>query len=276
MVRSRPLPTRMLTRARLAAAGLRSCEPIRCGAVRPFTRTKQLVSCAFSSCSTTSSPTQPSSQEVIAAAERFMNDGGGYFNPLNESLLADDFVFRGPVIGPFCKRDYIEVLEHFRMYKAFDDFSPNTFGFTVDPEDQLRVWFFVRARGVNAAPIGGMLGRLGAFASPPERRTEYRGSPEAWSLTFNSELQVRAVTAGYVVDRFDRQATTGGRGLSFGALATLGIPLPVAPGSWALIAVQWVTSCFVWTGLLPKAASARKDVPAWWTDRGGGHGDCCR
>lgn len=64
-----------------------------------------------------------------------------------------------------------------------------------------------------------------------------------------------------------RTCTDQGRGLSFGILATLGIPLPIAPGSWVLIAVQWVTSWFVWTGLVPKHASAARDVPAWWTDK---------
>jgi len=215
----------------------------------------------------TSAGEPPMPVPVVQAAARFMNDGGGYFNPLDEKQLAADFVFRGPVIGPLNRQDYIEVMQHFRMHSAFSDFSPNTFGFTVDPEDPMRVWFFVRASGVNTAPIGGALGQLGAFVTPSDKRTKYRGSPEAWSLSFNTDLQVRAVTAGYVVDRFDQRATTGGRGLSFGVLASLGIPLPVAPGSWALIAVQWITSCFVWTGLVPKAASTRKDLPAWWTDK---------
>ena len=40
--------------------------------------------------------------------------------------------------------DYKEVLDYFSIYKAFPDMDPNCFGFTVDPENPLRVWYFVR------------------------------------------------------------------------------------------------------------------------------------
>mmetsp|Transcript_55621 Transcript_55621/g.178450 ORF Transcript_55621/g.178450 Transcript_55621/m.178450 type:complete len:268 (-) Transcript_55621:220-1023(-) len=208
----------------------------------------------------------PPEAALIETAERFMNNGGGYFNPLNMSMLAEDFVFRGPVIGPLNKPDYKRALDYFSLYKAFPDISPNCFGFNVDPEDPLRVWFFVRASGTNSAKVGGFFGKAAALVTSPDQGTKLRGSPEAWSLTFNEDLQVRLVTAGYVVDRFARDTTTGGRGLTFGVLATLGLPLPIEPADWRLRAIQAVNGPLVDAGLSPIAVSRPEDVPKWWTD----------
>ena len=197
---------------------------------------------------------------VLQAARTFMK-ATGYFDPLNASLLADDFVFRGPVIGPLNKDDYQEVLEYFGMYKAFPDMENNCFGFTIDPENPLRVWFFLRATGTYQHPLGGPVGRI----LRPQNQS-YRGSTEAWSLTFTQDLKVQFINAGYVADRFDANATTGGAGLSFGILQSLGLSLPSAAGDPRLRIIQGMASFLQFTGLLPKAVSRPDQVPAWWTN----------
>jgi hypothetical protein len=206
----------------------------------------------------------PSETELIDSAERFMTKSGGYYSPLNnETFLADDFVFRGPVIGPLNKGDYAEVLEYFKIYKALPDVAPNCFGYVIDPSDPLRVWFQVRATGTYQQPLGGAAGEFANMVSPPDGR-EYRGSTETWSLTFNDKLQVRQITGGYVVDRFEKEATTGGRGLSFGILASIGLPFPTAPGDPILRLIQWASGMLDGPGgLLPKTKS--ESVPEWWT-----------
>jgi len=183
----------------------------------------------------------------------------GYFDPLDESLLADDFVFRGPVIGPLNKQDYKQVLEYFGMYKAFPDLDNNCFGFSIDPENPLRVWFFMRATGTYQQPLGGPIGNI---LQPNNQK--YRGSTEAWSLIFDEKLKVRLINAGYVADRFDEKATTNGAGLSFGILSSLGLSLPSATGDPRLRLVQGLASLVQGTGLLPKAVSAPEEVPLWW------------
>jgi len=60
----------------------------------------------------------PTEDQVIEAAKQVMQNTG-YFNEYDPSLFADDFIFRGPVIGPLCKKDYEEVLQYFSIYKAF-------------------------------------------------------------------------------------------------------------------------------------------------------------
>jgi len=238
-------------------------------------------------------------RKLCNAAERFMKSQGGYFSILapnddmndsssnNEynnnddgydarnSILADDFVFRGPVIGPLNKWDYVDVLDYFKIYEAFPDINPNCFGFTVDAVDPMKVRFFVKATGTYQYPLGGFMGKVGTAVQKPDGR-EYVGSTEAWSITFNDldRMQVRCITAGYVVDRFEEQGTlctTNGKGLTFGILNTIGINfLPTQPGSIALKLVQWVTLKFDKKGdadaLFPKAYSAPSEVPQWWRD----------
>ena len=46
--------------------------------------------------------------------------------------------------GPVNKTNYKAQLEGLAVYKAFPDISPNPFGFCIDPDDPLRVWFWVR------------------------------------------------------------------------------------------------------------------------------------
>jgi len=211
------------------------------------------------------------------AVERFMNTQGGYFSPMKETttkVLSDDFIFRGPIIGPLTKVDYTEVLEYFRVYEAFPDIKPNCFGFTIDPLNPMKVRFFVQATGTYQRPLGGFMGKFAATVSPPDGRN-YRGSTEAWSITFNDleRMQVKCITAGYVVDRFEETdddlsttTTTGGKGLSFGILHTIGIPLPTTPGAPSLRLTQWVTNKFSSgpNAFFPKAFS--NTIPKWWKD----------
>ena len=201
-----------------------------------------------------------SEAQVVKAAKRVMSNSG-YFAPIDASLYADDFIFRGPVIGPLNKNDYQDVLNYFSIYKAFPDIDPNCFGFTVDPENPLRVWYFVRATGTYQQPIGGPLGN---FIRP--NNEVYRGSPETWSLTFDDNLKARLMTAGYVSDRFDASHTTDGAGLSFGILKTLGVSLFSGPGDPRLRFIQAINGPLVQLGIAPKAVSAPDEIPAWWTN----------
>jgi len=216
------------------------------------------------------------------AAELFMKSQGGYFSPMtpndnnvNMNILSDDFVFNGPVIGPLNKWDYIQSSDYFRLYEAFPDINPNCFGFTVDLLDPLKVRFFVKATGSFQSPIGGFVGKTSARFIPPDGRP-YIGSIEAWSITFNDldRMQVRSISAGYVVDHFEEEVTTGGKGLMYGVLHTTGLDfLPSEPGSKAVQLSLWLTGQFTKNeyggsdNLFPKAASDPKSIPQWWHDK---------
>jgi hypothetical protein len=201
----------------------------------------------------------PPSSQVIEAAKKMM-DNQGYFDPIDESLFSEEFIFRGPVIGPLNKADYMDVLDYFKIYEAFPDVDPNCFGYTVDPDDPYRVWFFLRAEGTYQNPLGGPLGSI----IKPNNQV-YRGSLETWSLAFDEDLKCRLMTAGYVSDRYDAKATTNGVGLSFGILETLGISVPSGPGNLLLRLIQATNGPLVQLKLTPKAVSDPSEIPDWWT-----------
>ena len=197
----------------------------------------------------------------------------GSLNTLDSSnILAEDFVFRSPMIGPLNKWDFIESLDYFRIYEAFPDINPNCYGFAVDPLEPLKVRFFVKATGTYQKPLGGFLGSTAAKLSPPDGR-QYMGSTEAWSITFNDfdRMQVKSLTAGYVVDRSEQErrlSTTKGKTLVHGMLSTIGLDLP--EGVSMKIYQGLVDQLSNDNGkdrLFPKMASDRRDFPQWWNDK---------
>ena len=158
---------------------------------------------------------------LIEAAELFIDSQSGFYSPYDSDRLAEDFVFRGPVIGPLNKADYLSTMDTFKVYKAFPDISPNAFGFALDPMNDRRVWFFVRNSGTNTGPFG-----LGYGLEVPASGNAVVGVPEAFSITFDDSDRVKLLTVGYVADRFEPGSNTGGVGAAFGLLKVAGIPLP--------------------------------------------------
>mmetsp|Transcript_42604 Transcript_42604/g.48411 ORF Transcript_42604/g.48411 Transcript_42604/m.48411 type:complete len:207 (-) Transcript_42604:179-799(-) len=113
--------------------------------------------------------------------------------------LADDFIFRGPVIGPLNKKDFVATLSSVGgpggITDAFPDLEVNQFGFSIDPTEPNRVWYFERPRGTFTEtfnhPIVGEIEPTGAA---------YVGPPEARSVVFDDNKKVRYQSVGYVVD----------------------------------------------------------------------------
>lgn len=195
------------------------------------------------------------------------------------TILADDFVFKGPLIGPLNKPDYFDVVDnYFRIYEAFPDLNPNCYGFTVDVVDPLTVRFFVKATGTYQQPLegaiglgGGLLGKAATFMTGKPDGRRYIGATESWSITFNSleRMQVRCLRGGYVVGEAAGGMTTAqGKDSIFGILQTLGIPVP----SLSDLKVQKIlgNNLFKTSGsgrLFPKTSSSKYKLPRWWRDR---------
>ena len=60
----------------------------------------------------------------------------------NASFVAKFVTKTGGPIGPLSKADYLSTMDTFKIHQAFPDVSPNAFGFSIDPLDSSRVWFF--------------------------------------------------------------------------------------------------------------------------------------
>lgn len=191
---------------------------------------------------------------LIRLANEHIYSKSGFYSQYDESSFSDEFVFRGPYIGPLNKKDYLETMDTFGIYKAIPDISPNAFGFSIDPLDPNRVWFMVRNSGTFTGEPGLGFGKGSYF--PPNGKV-LEGCPETFSITFDDDLKVKHLTVGYVADRF--QGNTDGDGAAVGIFNAIGLPFP-KPGP-VLKLLQWFGTEVYNTGA---HSYSTKDIPSWW------------
>uniref|UniRef100_A0A6U3SEY5 Uncharacterized protein n=1 Tax=Ditylum brightwellii TaxID=49249 RepID=A0A6U3SEY5_9STRA len=213
---------------------------------------------------TSSSPSSTSnsakSKALIEKAKDIIYNKSGFYSPFDSDIFSKEFVFRGPIIGPLNKKDYLKTMDAFQVYNAIPDINPNAWGFSIDPQDDNRVWFMVRNSGT-------FTGR--AFL-PDSLNYEANGAmidgcPETFSITFDDDQKMKCLTVGYVADRFS--GNTKGQGAAAGIFNAIGLPFPkVGP---LLRFAQWFGTEVVDVGLPSYSA---KDVPEWWTDKNVGTG----
>ena len=154
------------------------------------------------------------SPELIKLAKGFLMSEGGF--GADPALLANNFQFVGPVVGPLGKDEFLGAIGSVDMKTAFPDFSGEFYNFQVDPFEGDRVWYIARGSGTNTGP-------LPPFA-PTATNVKVTNPPQACSLTFNKDGLVSKYTIGYVIDR--DVGNTGGLGGLYGILYAIGRPLP--------------------------------------------------
>jgi len=197
-------------------------------------------------------PTHP----LIQLANDIVYTKSGFYSDYDESAYSDDFVFRGPYIGPLNKKDYFSTMDTFGIYRAIPDINPNAFGYSIDPRDPNRVWFMVRNTGTfDGEPIG-----LGNGMDYKPNGAVLDGCVETFSITFDEERKVKHLTVGYVADRFE--GNTGGAGAAVGIFNAIGLPFP-KPGP--------LLSFFQWFGTEVYNGGAHsystENVPEWWKSK---------
>lgn len=140
------------------------------------------------------------------------------FGAADPELLAKDFKFVGPLVGPLPRETFVKAFSSFNLRRAFPDIKNEAYDFRVDPYDPARVWFTVRSQGTFTGAFG-----EGRNSLPPNGN-KYRSGPEGISVTFNSQGQCVKLTVGVLMDPDD--GDTGGLGGVFGVLFAVGTPLP--------------------------------------------------
>ena len=191
---------------------------------------------------------------LIQRANEIIYSESGFYSPYDEAAFSEDFVFRGPYIGPLNKRDYLSTMDTFKIYEAIPDISPNAFGFSIDPKDPNRVWFMVRNSGIVTGELG--LGRDGKLRVPGKGAV-LDGCPETFSIVFDADRKVKYLSVGYVADRFE--GNTNGKGAAVGIFHVIGLPFP-SPGPLLRFA-QWLGTEVADLGA---RSYSTENVPAWW------------
>jgi len=213
----------------------------------------------FTTTSTSSSDNvvSPKSKALIEKTKDLIYNKSGFYTPYDSDEFSEDFVFRGPFIGPLNKKDYLQTMDSFSVYESIPDISPNAWGFSVDPKDDNRVWFMVRNTGTftGSAFLPDSLNYKANGAS-------LDGCPETFSVTFDENQKLKYLSVGYVADRFE--GNTNGQGAAVGIFNAIGLPFPKV-GPFQRF-TQWLLTEIISTKNRPLSYSV-KDIPEWWTDK---------
>jgi hypothetical protein len=153
---------------------------------------------------------------MTSLAKRLVETSLGAEEP---SLLASEFQFSGPVVGPLVKEEFVGALKTFDLKSFLPDLKTNSYCFEVDSFDPERVWVISRGSGTMTGPLV-----FGGKVVLPATGNAYRGAPEAVSLSFNEQGLCYRATAGYILDK--EQGNTKGLGGIYGILEAVGSPIP--------------------------------------------------
>mmetsp|Transcript_22667 Transcript_22667/g.45357 ORF Transcript_22667/g.45357 Transcript_22667/m.45357 type:complete len:282 (-) Transcript_22667:33-878(-) len=151
--------------------------------------------------------------DLIARAKEVLSRDVGLGTKDGGECLAEDFEFVAQVVGPIGREEYLGALGTFDLESAFD-ITPNGFGFSVDPLQTNRVWFFNRVRATHTGTFMG--------AEPTGKQVVY--PPQVQHIDFDESGKIREY-GFYTADR--RQGNTGGLGGAFGFMAAVGKSPPV-------------------------------------------------
>merc|ERR1712232_263534 len=156
----------------------------------------------------------------------------------------------GPVIGPINRADLAETQKGLGVRAAFPDLKIESVGFTVDPENPYRCFYFQRWRATHS----GDLENFGTIY--PATGTEMETPVSCFSVVWNPEGKIVYEQVGAVVDRFE--GNTKGKAAVFGLLHTAGLKIPAKPGDLGFALVQRLGHL---AGGLGRSWSREEDIP---------------
>jgi len=180
----------------------------------------------------------------------------------SEDWYAAEYVLRGPVIGPINRNDLKVSQKGLGIRSAFPDIKLDTFGYTIDPENPYRCFYFQRWRGTNS----GDLDSYGTIF--PATGTEMETPVSVFSVVWNPTGKIIYEQVGAVVDRLE--GNTQGKAAVFGLLHTAGLKLNASPGDKVFAFIQRIGHL---AGNMGRSWSREDDIPKWWTSRSRGADD---
>lgn len=175
-----------------------------------------------------------------------------------EETYAKDYVLRGGVIGPLTRKDLASTQGDFDLLTAFDT-NIDTFGYTIDPENPYRCFYFQRWRAVHKGPlqVGGQ--------TIEATHNEMEAPVSTFSMVWTPEQKIIYEQVGSPVDRFE--GNTAGKAAVFGLLHTAGLKLPAVPGSRYFRVLQRLGHVLKNGG---RSFSEEEDIPSWWASKSRG------
>lgn len=187
--------------------------------------------------------------DVLEKTKQFVEARNG-----DASFYANDYVFRGSLIGPISREDVERAQESFSIIDAYPDLDRGAFGFTIDPNNPFRCMFFERWTATNTGRV-----TIGDFVDLPPTNKRVELPMHVTSICWNPDGKIVYQCISPPLDRFE--GNTKGTGAVFGLLRFAGSEASKGwPGDPWLILLQKLVSL---TSIVP-AAPWSKEVPAWW------------
>eukprot|EP00892_Ulva_mutabilis_P010452 jgi/Ulvmu1/777/UM010_0151.1 len=195
-----------------------------------------------------------SEEELIELTKKFVAAGIG---GTDERNLSDDMIFRGPVVGPLTKDQYVAALSSFQVEEAFPDIQTNAFGYSIDPQDPYRVWFFTQTTGTHTGNFS-----FAGNTIPPTGGKIQNGT-EANSIIWTPDRKVKYISVGYCVDRINSNTPNGTM-----KVAVVGFLRATGKAElWDFISnpiVQWGLNAVNKLQGKPSNTVPFDDLPDWW------------
>lgn len=163
------------------------------------------------------------------------------------------------VIGPINRKDLTKDQAGLGLMGAFPDIKIDTFGYTIDPENPYRCFYFQRWRATHSQDMN-VFGTI-----YPATGTEMETPLSTFSVVWNPDGKIVYEQVGAVVDRLE--GNTQGKAAVFGMLHTAGLKLSAAPGNAVFSLIQRIGHIVGGQG---RSWSKEEDIPDWWvsTSRG--------
>lgn len=191
--------------------------------------------------------------DVLSKAKEYVESRGKLDNA--DDWYAPDFVLRGPVIGPMTRGDLTESQQGLGIAEAFPDLKIENFGYTIDPENPYRCFYFQRWRATHTVDMDSFGQKY------PATGNEMETPVSVFTIVFNPEGKIVYEQVGAVVDR--HEGNTQGKSAVFGLLHAAGMKLKASPGDPVFSLIQKLGHLFG-SENAGRSFSREGDIPSWW------------
>jgi len=198
--------------------------------------------------------------DVIELAKKYTSEPGyRCFNlkTIPTDYYSEDYIFRGPIVGPINRKDLVETNTGFGLDKAFPDLDRQPFGFAADPENPFRVLFFERWKATHTGEFS-----FNGLPALPVTGNRSISPVMPFSITFNPEGKIVYETLTTAVDRFE--GNTKGKVAVFGLIESAGLSLDNNIGNTVLVLQQKFNRLL---DAEVQIFSKEEDVPSWWKSK---------
>lgn len=173
----------------------------------------------------------------------------------------EEYVFRGPVIGPITGQEVARTQKGFQIMDGFPDFESRPFGFTVDPDNPFRCYFMERWEGTNTGDL--QIGKT----TLPASGNELQLPTHVMSLNWTPEGKLIYACLSAPLDRWEGTPNAKGAGAVIGLLAGAGFGQAQYPGDFVLRMSQRLVHAI---GGFGRNWSVEEEIPDWWKSKARG------